>query len=243
MRELVLKQIRQAAHAIGLPLIEVETNIRDFSDDLRFSWEEQHGAALAAVAHFLAPAFTKVFIPSSYALPFLTPFGSHPGLDPLWSSPNLELVHDGLEATRFDKVGALCSWDTALTHMRVCWRLVEGQYNCCQCRKCLWTMAFLRAYGVLDRATSFPLPIDLQRLSEQPASATEHRYRLICAIGMLNDQGDDPDLMAALQAALKQPSWWRRAVGQLSAFWYRRVRRTLRTGWHHVRPSATRHET
>ena len=34
----------------------------------------------------------------------LGPLGSHPLLDPLWSSEDVELVHDGCEATRLDKL-------------------------------------------------------------------------------------------------------------------------------------------
>jgi hypothetical protein len=233
LRQLITRELRKTAEEVGLPLIEVETNLREFSNGLQFSWEEQHGAALAAVAHFLAPSFDKVYLPSSYALPFLLPYGSHPGLDPLWSSKSLTLVHDGIEATRFDKIGALRAWDTAVRSLRVCWQLVEGQYNCCQCRKCLWTMAFLRAHGILERATSFPRPLDLEKLSEQGADATEHRYRLLQAIAMVEARGNDPALVVALRNALKPKNSLRRSlrrwVKRLKLVVYHRLRLIWRT--------------
>ena len=235
LRRLILGEVRKTAAQVGLPLIEVETNLREFSDDLYFSWEEQHGAAMAAVGHFLAPSFRKIYIPSSYALPFLLPFGSHPGLDPLWSSETLELVHDGIEATRFDKIGALVAWDTAVENLRVCWQLNEGHYNCCQCRKCLWTMAFLRAHGALARAKSFPSSIDLARLSEQPVVATEHRYRLIQAIATLKEQGKDRELVDALDAALNQRHSLGRVVRGTLLNTYRRVKRFARRCWRAVK--------
>jgi len=204
LRQLITRELRRTAKEIGLPLVEVETNLREFSDNAQFSWEEQHGAALAAVAHFLAPSFDKIYIPSSYALPFLAPYGSHPGLDPMWNSSSLELLHDGVEATRFDKIGALSSWDVAIRNLRVCWQLVEGQYNCCRCRKCLWTMAFLRAHGLLEKAATFPLGLDLHKLSEQAADFTEHTYRLIQSLAMIEARGDDPALAAALRSALER---------------------------------------
>jgi hypothetical protein len=204
LRQSITAEMRRTAEAIGLPLLEVETSLRSFSDGLSFPWEEQFGAAMAGVAHFLAPTFGRIYIPSGYALPFLVPHGSHPGLDPLWSSTSLELVHDGIEATRFDKIGALCASDVAVRNLRVCWQLKEGQYNCCRCRKCMWTMAFLRAHGALDRARTFSVPLDLRKLGESHFRYPEERYRFIQAIGKLEQRGDDHALANAMRAALRR---------------------------------------
>ncbi len=248
LRQLITRELRRTAEEIELPLIEVETNLREFSDSSSFSWEDQHGAGLAAVAHFLAPSFDKVYIPSSYALPFLFPYGSHPGLDPMWNSKSLELVHDGIEATRFDKIGALSSWDTAVRNLRVCWQLVEGQYNCCRCRKCLWTMALLRAHGVLGRAASFPVALDLRRLSEQGADATEHTYRLIQALAKVEQRGDDPALAEALRNALNRKDSFlgsfRRSARRQRVFVYERLKAMLRSYRNRIRSffRATRNE-
>jgi hypothetical protein len=233
LRRFITQELCRTAEEIELPLVEVETNLREFSDDAQFSWEDQHGAGLAAVAHFLAPSFAKIYIPSTYALPFLVPYGSHPGLDPMWNSNSLELVHDGIEATRFDKIGALSSWDPAIRNFRVCWQLVEGQYNCCRCRKCLWTMALLRAHGVLDKAATFPLPLDLHRLSEQGADVTEQTYRLIQALAKIETRGDDPALAHALRNALDRKESLlqsvRRSAGRQRRFVYERIKAILRT--------------
>jgi hypothetical protein len=232
MVEMIAREVRKTAQEIGLPLIEVETNLRQFSDGTFFSWENQHGAALAAVAHLLAPAFGKIYIPSSYALPFLAPYGSHPGLDPLWSTQSLQVVHDDFDVTRFRKVGALSTWDTAVRNLRVCWELKEGQYNCCRCSKCMWTMAYLRAFGALERASSFPLPLDLTRLSEHPLYLIEHRHRFIQAIAELEERGDDPALVEALRKALNQgyslERSVRRVMGKLRWQWYRQTRSAVR---------------
>jgi hypothetical protein len=219
-KQLVLRQLRKVARAIDMELVEVETNLREFSNGLDFSWEAQHGAALAAVAHFLAPGIGKIYVPSSNALPFLFPYGSHPGLDPLWTSKHVEIVHDGIEASRFDKIAAVSSWDLGLRNLRVCWQVVEGEYNCCRCRKCLWTMAFLRACGVLEQATSFPLELDLRALSQQSADNSEQRYRMIQAMSMLDELGRDQPLVDALQQALQR-------APKHNAAWQRAFRRSL----------------
>ena len=246
MRELILRELRGTADEIGLPLIEVETNLRELSNGLGFSWEHQHGAGLAAVAHFLAPGFEKIYVPSTYALPFLAPYGSHPGLDPLWGSPYLELVHDGIEATRLDKIGALSQWDTAVRNLRVCWALAEGQYNCCRCSKCLSTMALLRAHHALERARSFPVPLDLQRLSEAAPELTEQRYRFIQVITKLEQRGDDPALVDSLRKALNPGHSLRRSLRHSaqrlrssSYSWLRKAVRTCRYLWRTFR--GTRH--
>lgn len=199
-RSLVVDGLRRATSSVGLPLIEVETDIRMLSDDLDVHWERQHGASLAAVAHLLAPTgLGSVLLPSTNALAFVEPYGSHPGLDPLWGSDRVAIVHDGAHANRFEKVGAISDWDVALKHLRVCWQLHEGEYNCGRCRKCVWTMAFLRAHGVLDRATTFPMPLDLDLLRSQPVRTAEHRHRLLQAIEAARH---DPELVDALRASL-----------------------------------------
>jgi hypothetical protein len=202
MRQLATTELRRAAERIGLPLIEVETNLRDLSDSFGLSWEAQHGAAIAAVAYFLAPSFRKVYVPSTYALPFVAPYGSHPGVDPLWSLGQLDVVHDGAEATRFDKIGAVSTWDLALQTLRVCYDLSQGQYNCCRCRKCLWTMAFLRAHGALAQARTFTNPLDLHALSEATLEKAEERYRFIQALAALERRRSDPELEAAVRKLL-----------------------------------------
>ena len=48
-------RLRGVADELGLPLHVVETNLRELSDPLA-RWETYYGCAVAAVAHFLAPA-------------------------------------------------------------------------------------------------------------------------------------------------------------------------------------------
>ena len=248
LRQLITRELRRTAEEIELPLIEVETNLREFSDSSSFSLGRPARCRSCGGRPFLSPSFDKIYIPSSYALPFLFPYGSHPGLDPMWGSKSLKLVHDGIEATRFDKIGALGSWDIAVRHLRVCWQLVEGQYNCCRCRKCLWTMALLRAHGVLERAASFPLALDLRTLSEQGADATEHTYRLIQALAKVEQRGDDPALVEALRNALnrKDPflGSFRRSARRQRALVYERLKARLRSYRNRIRSflGATRNE-
>jgi hypothetical protein len=151
-----LSGVRAAASALGKPLIEVATNIRTFSDNI-FDWGvHYHGAALASVGLALAPHLGKVIIPASYAEADLHPWGSHPDLDPQWSSSRVSFLHDGAEATRPEKVRFIAGHQVALDHLRVCWLNTGSAYNCGRCEKCVRTMVNLRAVGALGNAKTLP---------------------------------------------------------------------------------------
>ncbi len=162
VREAALKFVRGSAANLDKPLIEVETNLRDFSDRW-VSWTFYHGAALATVALLLSEQLCKVYIPSSLALWQIAPWGSHPSLDPLWGTNGEAIVHDGSEAERIEKIQVLAEHGGALSRLRVCWENpgdTEQSQNCGTCEKCMRTMLSLWRCGLLERATSFPDHID-----------------------------------------------------------------------------------
>lgn len=155
----LLKQTRtnleRICEATGKRLVLVSTNMRTLTNPFA-RWEFQHGAALAAVAHLMPWQFQRITIPSTLAYNQLYPCGSHPLLDPLWSSDQVEILHDGAEASRSDKVtGLVANSPLALQYLRVCWENRNNLYNCGLCEKCLRTMLTLHAVGVLDRCATF----------------------------------------------------------------------------------------
>jgi diphthamide synthase (EF-2-diphthine--ammonia ligase) len=227
MRESAAQSIRQIAQALNLELIEVETNLRQFSDPV-IPWEEYHGAAKAAIAHLLAPCFQSIYIASTLPYAFLTheDIGSHPGIDPLWSVDNLALIHDGCEVSRFDKIAAIADWDLALNHLRVCWQVKEGLDNCGRCRKCLWTMAYLQACGALAKTPTFKQPLDLELLSRQPLDRLYQRYRFVQAIAAAEKRGHDPELVIALRQALARKYPLRR-LRHWTYQWVRHLKRSV----------------
>ncbi len=119
------------------------------------TWARYHGTVLIAVALGLQAGMHRLYIPSSYPYRDLFPWGSHPLIDPLWSTESTEIVHDGCEATRVQKVVSYISKSqVALDHLRVCWESHRGQYNCGTCEKCLRTKLNLKIAGVLDKASA-----------------------------------------------------------------------------------------
>ncbi len=160
-------QLRALAAQYGRTLVVVETNLRDVLDA---PWGEMyHGAALAAVAHCLAPGLHTVLVPGSYTYGELAvPWGSHPWLDELWSTESVHLIHDGAETSRIGKLATLLQYQPALVdRLRVCFEDAHGSpRNCGRCLKCLRVMVLLRALGHLGKTPSFPaeLPADYASL-------------------------------------------------------------------------------
>jgi hypothetical protein len=157
---------RAAATALGKPLVEVETNVRSFSRRY-VGWGLYHGSALASVALFLAGRFRRVYVPGALSYDSYFPHGSHPLLDPLWTTADMELVYDGFEANRYEKTTFVASSSVALRFLRVCNRSPSAPGsgpNCGRCEKCLRTMVALRILGVLDDCKTFPTRLELDLL-------------------------------------------------------------------------------
>jgi hypothetical protein len=170
----VLAGVRGAARAIGLPLVEVETNAKTFAD--RFvHWDLYSGAPLAATALLLQPYFRKFYIAGGRTLATLVANGTHPMLDPLWGTEAVELENDAY-AERWEKVSYLAHSSIAREHLRVCFENRDGAYNCCECLKCLWAMGLFAAFGALDQMKTFHKPLDLSKLVA--INFTEARNRI-----------------------------------------------------------------
>lgn len=155
--------IREVAERYGLKTIFGKTNMRSL---FPISWSTYyHGAGLSSIGLSLSAGFSQILIPSTHSFRHLLPWGSHPLLDPLWSTEETEIVHDGCEVTRVEKTARIAQDPFALQHLRVCLRNGAGLGNCGRCKKCIRTMIALEAMGVLPRATTFPrqLPNDFDK--------------------------------------------------------------------------------
>jgi hypothetical protein len=161
----VMNSLSTIASEIGIKFIPIYTNLylqyraEDSKNHWNFWYYKFMGAALAAVAHALARRLTVVSIATDYDIPNHRPHGSHPLLDPNYSSWDLRIRHDGVALSRFAKTKLLTDWDVALKNLRVC--NCYGLYrpdrlNCGECEKCVRTMLALLALGVLDQAQAFP---------------------------------------------------------------------------------------
>ncbi|WP_052509047.1 hypothetical protein [Kitasatospora griseola] len=163
----LVSRVRRVAAESGCAAVVVETDVRAATAEL-VHWEEFHGAALAAVALALQGLLGRCLIAASDQYSRLPPLGSHPLLDHLWSTEGLEIVHDGAEATRTDKVERhLADSPLVWENLGVCW-LSRPAHNCGICEKCLRTMAAFDMAGSLRHCRTLPTVLDLDRLRTAP---------------------------------------------------------------------------
>jgi hypothetical protein len=204
-REMAAQRARDAAADIGLPLVEVQTDMNRFIGRAT-SWQVGHGPALASVALLLQPMFRRIYFAAPRAYSRLTSSGVNPMLDPLWSTEGLETIHDGAEKERWEKLEVLAESEIAHKHLRLCFERHRAPYNCGECSKCLTTMATLAALGVLDRFQTFAVPLNLEAVANLDANVPATRVRIEDAISILDRPGARqlPQLRQALIRSLEQ---------------------------------------
>lgn len=148
--------VQKIAAEAGVRCIVGESNLRTYFDA---DWLNVYcGSGLSATALSLAGGFSHVCIPSTYSYRDPVSIGSTPLVDERFSTERVQVVHDGAELPRADKLARILEWDRdlVLNHLRVCVMNFGGAYNCCECRKCIRTLMPLRALGVLEDAVTFP---------------------------------------------------------------------------------------
>lgn len=156
-------------------LVVLQTDVRAFSD--RYAWWGDYcGSALAAGALLLEGHIDRLLVASSTAYGDILPFGTTALTDPLFSTEGVAIEQDGGMHTRIDKVFELAGWTYALERLRVCWTMQAGRLNCCACDKCLRTMTSLWLAGALERAPTFPEPLDPVRIDHYRVSPAHAWY-------------------------------------------------------------------
>ena len=115
--------------------------------------------------------------------------GAHPVLDHLLSTEGVQIIHDGAESTRSNKIAAIVEWPATYQRLRVCMGKVSfneqtGQpRNCCRCQKCLNTMITLDLLGRLRLYSTFHVPLSRRRIwtSDLNVFRYKEHARLACA--------------------------------------------------------------
>jgi hypothetical protein len=209
-----------AAERYGKILLPVETNLRELAAAHGLGNYLFQGAILAGVA--LALGFPRVYVGATFTYRDLHPWGTHPVLDPLWSTEATEIIHDGAEAHRTEKLARIAARPEALRFLRVCLGN-SSEYNCGRCEKCWRTMLTLRLLGV--RTDSFP---PLSSVGRGPRIASEHERVFLADNLDLALRVGDREVARALRRSL-----WRYEFRQLvkladSALADGRVRRAWR---------------
>ena len=154
--------LSEVARDAGVKLVPVHTNIKSLNDGLQFWMQQFHGACLAAVGHSVAKRIRSISIAATHCVSDLHPWGSHPLIDPNYSSTELRVQHVGIEHSRVAKTQMIADWEAGLQSLRVCTQIDSALrspskgLNCGKCEKCVRTMTALLAVGALGRTQVFP---------------------------------------------------------------------------------------
>lgn len=163
--EPMCSSLATVAEASGKNWTMIETDIRRHRLFRRLSWEASHGSAVAFLGHLLQEHIGSLLISSSYDQDHLGPWGSHPALDPWWSSSRLSVRSFGHEISRSEKVRRLVNHPVARPlmkdHLRVCWEHPTARGNCGHCHKCVLLRMTLRWHAPDLTLTTLPEDIPL----------------------------------------------------------------------------------
>ena len=195
--QIAVERNTRFVQSLGKTLIPIETNHYPFGYRYNLSRNLSHGSCLGSVALLLG--FPFVYVPASYSYSQLFPLGSHPLTDPLWSNEYVEIIHDGCEAGRTEKLKTITNSASALANLRVCFD--DMNVNCGTCLKCLRTMISLKLLGV-SVAPFPPLP-SLKAIRESRISG-EIEMAFLKENVNLALQSDAHDLRDALCACVRR---------------------------------------
>ncbi len=220
----LLKNFAHVARKTGKTLVPVVSNVRQYGARLA-PWTMLHGGAMASVALALGGAWRRVMIAASATYDTIYPWGTHPLLDPLWSTEELTVIHDGCELGTIEKTRFVVSSALVLETLRVCPGYGPG-YNCGRCMKCMRTMIDLMQAGALQQSQTLPHEIDAELLRNalRMPGGPVHIHNFRRRLQMLAASGARPDLQAVIAEHLaylevgagasrvRPPGLWRRIL-------------------------------
>ena len=176
--ERALGVIEPAAARADLSLIPVRTNLWKLDPDLELIGDKTLGSALASTVHLFRRRWTDVTIASGRDIASEMPRGTHPMIDPLYSSSAVDIHREMSPVTRFERLRAVSGYRPGLESLVVCqWYPPPPYLNCGRCEKCVRTMTCLLALGLESEAIHFPRQeIRPEMIRAVPVGPHEYRY-------------------------------------------------------------------
>ena len=155
-----VERAAQVAKDLKLPLVTVDTNLHRFrhaNDKSTMLFLSMYSCVLS-----LQGGVKRYYIPSGCSYQGIKDYGdaAHHNdlatacdsyLIPLIQTERIELIVDGCQRRRVDKIADMTDWDIARKYLNVC--LVQkgaDTSNCGRCSKCLRTMLALEILGKLE---------------------------------------------------------------------------------------------
>jgi hypothetical protein len=225
------RRAREIAERAGVECVAGISNIRT---QFPLHWERYYfGSGLAAIALALANGFGYVCIPASYSLAYPQKCGSTPLTDERFSTERTQILHDGADLTRAEKVARIVDWDRdlVLSYLRVCMENRGAAFNCGRCYKCVRTAVALKIVGAWEDAKTFP---DKRTDHWEPIVAQDHPELTEENLALAERLGTDAKLTAMLRRVARKH---RRVAAAALLMGPSGVKR-LRSVWHTARAVA-----
>lgn len=194
------ERMRKMLESLGIGLITLSTNHRDFGD----VFKDSHSIQIVSSMLFLENRFDTGLIASSKPYNDLVlPWGSNPLTDRLLSSGKFRVIHDNLAHTRSEKIVTIAEWDAAMKYLRVCWQPDSRGRNCCKCEKCMRTILDMRSHGIplpecFEHDVSDEMILKTKRLGAVPLSFFEE------ILQNAKDRGMSGSWVGALEKMIKK---------------------------------------
>ena len=235
--------LTEAAGLVPAEVDLMQSNLRRLVEP-HVAWEWTHGGLLAALA-LAHGGLAEARIAGTLPFGRLTSLGSHPLLDPLWSTETMRVVHHAPEVTRVEKIAVLAERPDVLGTLKVCDELDDPRRNCGRCGKCTRTMVGLEIAGVLGEAP-FEGPLTQRGVARIPVAASIERefgYELLRALSAARRRDLSDPLQMAFAADLARRAWRRAWVVARGRLWrgihrLRRLAALPADWWHRLRSRA-----
>jgi len=199
LREVEL--VRETARRVDLPVVVVSSNVPNALVNV-VDFNDATSAMLASIGLSLPGLAGRFLIPSTLGYADLAPIGTHPLLDPLWSTERVAIEHDSCVPNRDDKVEWLVrNRPDLLGLVHVC-TAQDSVENCGRCITCLWTMLLLHIFGGLVRS-AFPDRVDPELVRRTPRRAHHHLTAWERIHAALGPNAEDARLKRAIRRTLR----------------------------------------
>lgn len=180
---------KRAAKDLGLPCYYLNSNLHAFRKLIDMN--KLNFIAVYSCALSLGNAVSRYYISSGTNYEEIKAYRNHyhnrdmsgfaeSYLVPLIQTERTELIVDGCQYRRVDKLKNIVDWEIAQKYLNVCWRYTSDGSNCGQCPKCLRTLLPLEIMGKLD---DFAQVFDVEQYRE-----ISFHYKIRCLL----NYGEDP---------------------------------------------------
>jgi hypothetical protein len=134
----VLAGARLVTGSMGVACIPAASNFHE----LPTIWGDSFATHLVSGLRLLAGRFDGAYPRMGIV------WGSHPLCNLFLGSRHFQVIDDGGEASRCEKLPLLAQWPEVMHHLRVCFDNGASHTNCCRCEKCVRTILSFRAMGL-----------------------------------------------------------------------------------------------